>query len=166
MESTLKCGLRPLAPADARLIILGSLPGERSLAEQRYYAHPSNQFWRLLGEVLGDALCAMGNGARLERLATARIGLWDVIGAAHRSGSLDSAIRSPRSNSLAQWIGDFPDLRAIAFNGGTAARAGRRLLGGFDRIALLDLPSSSAAYTLPFLAKAERWRVIEPFIRD
>ena len=116
--------------ADARLFILGSLPGDASLAARRYYAHPQNHFWRLLGGAIGEDLAGLDYEARLQRLAARRIGLWDVIGSARRSGSLDQAIRGAGHNPLADYFAGFADLEAIAFNGAAAAAIGRRLLGG------------------------------------
>src|ERR671921_2894770 len=83
----IKFGLPPIARADARLFILGSLPGDASLAAKQYYAHPTNQFWRLVGCAVGEELQALDYGERLERLAAHGIGLWDVIASASRSGS-------------------------------------------------------------------------------
>ena len=154
-------GLAPVARSDARLLILGSLPGERSLAEARYYAHPTNQFWRLLGSAIGEDLTALPYDERLERLQRRRIGLWDVIGSARRSGSLDQAIRDAVHNPIAELPARFPELRAIAFNGARAATDGRRLAGtGLEGIDLLDLPSSSAANTTAFADKARAWSVL------
>ena len=157
----IRTGLAAIARSDARLLILGSLPGERSLAEARYYAHPTNQFWRLVGSAIGEELAALAYDERLERLAQRRIGLWDVIGSARRSGSLDQAIREARHNSLAELPGRFPELRAIAFNGGKAASDGRRAAGtSLGAIELIDLPSSSAANTMAFADKARAWSVL------
>lgn len=148
----------PVAGPRTRLFIFGSLPGERSLAEQRYYAHPTNQFWRLLGGALDEPLAELPYAARLQRLASRGVGLWDVVAAASRSGSLDGAIRGAQFNRLAQLIERFPELRAVAFNGQTAARAGRKALAGISGIELIELPSSSAALTRPLAAKAEAWQ--------
>ena len=160
-----KLGLPPIARPDARLFILGSLPGDVSLAAGRYYAHPTNQFWRLLGASLGEDLQSLAYEQRLERLAERRIGLWDVIASASRSGSLDQAIRLAEHNRIEQLLRDFPELRAIAFNGSTAATAGRRLVGPPPpNIALIDLPSSSAANTRPFADKAAGWARLAQFV--
>jgi double-stranded uracil-DNA glycosylase len=150
----------PVGSPDARLLILGSLPGEASLRAQRYYAHPQNQFWRLLGQAIGEDLGSLDYGLRLERLAARRIALWDVIGEARREGSLDGAIRGAASNELAAFAAGHPDLQAIAFNGKTAARIGRAALGDLPGMALVDLPSSSPAYTLGFAEKAEQWALL------
>jgi double-stranded uracil-DNA glycosylase len=155
-----KTGLPPVARADARLLILGSLPGDRSLMAKRYYAHPTNQFWRLVGAAIGEDLQGLAYDARLARLGERGIGLWDVIGSARRSGSLDQAIREPAHNALEELAASLPNLRAIAFNGGTAAAIGRRLLRHRAGLDLIDLPSSSAAFTRAFDEKARDWSVL------
>ena len=159
----IKHGLGPIAAKDARLFVLGSLPGDASLAAARYYAHPTNQFWRLLGSALGEELHALDYAQRLERLRARRIGLWDVIASAERLGSLDQAIRGAGHNPIEQLAEDFPQLEAVAFNGKTAAAAGRRLLGSAAGITLIDLPSSSAANTRPFAEKAMAWAALACF---
>lgn len=160
----LKNGLAPVAKANARLFILGSLPGDASLAARRYYAHPTNQFWRLVGGAIGELLQPLDYPERLDRLADRGIGLWDVIASARRSGSLDQSIRSAEHNRISRLIEDHSQLRAIAFNGSTAASIGRKLIGEPPAgLALIDLPSSSAANTTSLLEKAERWSCIAQF---
>jgi hypoxanthine-DNA glycosylase len=160
---SVKVGLPPVAPSDARLFILGSLPGDASLAARRYYAHPRNQFWRLLGHALGEELQELPYDERLRRLAEHRVGLWDVVASATRSGSLDQAIRDAEHNPIDRLLNDFPRIRAIAFNGGKAAAIGRKLLIAPPRIRLIDLPSSSPAYTRPFAEKAAEWEALRQF---
>jgi double-stranded uracil-DNA glycosylase len=163
---SVKAGLPPIAQTDARLFVLGSLPGDASLAAQRYYAHPTNQFWRLLGSAIGEELQALTYAERLQRLAERRIGLWDVIASATRPGSLDQAIRLAEHNQIAHLLRDFPALRAIAFNGMTAAALGRRLIGEPpSHITLIDLPSSSAANTRALAEKVAAWARLGEFIR-
>jgi TDG/mug DNA glycosylase family protein len=145
-----------IAP-NTRLLILGSLPGVRSLAEQQYYAHPTNQFWRLLGAVIGQPLADLPYADRLAALREANVGLWDVIRSAERHMSSDSQIREAEAHDLAALIADMPDLRMIAFNGGKAAAIGRKQLPPLEGITIVDLPSSSAAHTIGFAAKRERW---------
>ena len=163
MES-IKVGLPPIARPDARLFILGSLPGDASLAAGRYYAHPTNQFWRLLGLAIDEDLPALSYDERLARLAERCIGLWDVIASASRRGSLDQAIRLADHNPLERMLHDFQNLRAVAFNGQAAGVTGRRLLGLVERPALLDLPSSSAANTTPFAEKARSWATLAKYL--
>jgi hypoxanthine-DNA glycosylase len=135
---------------------LGSLPGERSLAAGHYYAHPQNQFWRLMAPVAGCDLPALAYPDRLAALTAARVALWDVVASAARTGSTDAAIRDWTANDLAALVASLPALRAVAFNGGTAARIGRAALGR-TTLALVDLPSSSPLHTVGLAAKAPAW---------
>ena len=137
--------------------MLGSLPGRVSLERSQYYAHPQNQFWRLIGTVIGTELVSLGYEARLESLLEAHVGLWDTVAAATRKGSLDSDIQLHAASDLADLAATLPGLRAVGFNGGTSARIGRPQLAGIERLALIDLPSSSPAYTLAFERKLEAW---------
>ena len=164
MTGGVKTGLPLVARPDARLFILGSLPGDASLAARQYYAHPQNQFWRLAGSVVGEDLHSLPYGRRLERLAEHRIGLWDVIGSAVRRGSLDQAIRTANHNRIERLIHDFPALEAIAFNGATSAAIGRKLVGSATGIELVDLPSSSPANTRPIVEKIAAWAVLKPLV--
>lgn len=164
MTDTRRIGFDPVVDADTRLLILGSLPGDASLRAARYYAHPRNAFWPLLGGVLGEDLDTLAYEARLERLKARRIGLWDVIASAERSGSLDAAIRSPQAADLRGLVAGLPELRAVAFNGGLAARLGRRILEDHADLVLLDLPSSSPAHARPLAEKAARWAALSDFV--
>ena len=146
--------------------MLGSLPGDASLAARRYYAHPTNQFWSLLGLAIGEDLDRLEYEERLSRLESWRIGLWDVVASAARRGSLDQQIREAQHNRIERLLHDFRELRAIAFNGSAAAAIGRRLIGKPPAgLILLDLPSSSAANTRPLAEKADKWRQLNEFIR-
>jgi hypoxanthine-DNA glycosylase len=149
-----------------RLLVLGSLPGEASLAQGRYYAHPQNQFWRLMQTVTGAELVDAPYPDRLARLLSAGVGLWDVVGSALRQGSLDAAIREHEPNGLRELVEALPALRAVAFNGGTAFRLGRAVLDGVPGVELVALPSSSPAYTLAFERKLEAWTRLREFLRD
>lgn len=142
--------------------MLGSLPGEASLAAGRYYAHPQNAFWRLMGEVVGEDIAALPYDDRLATLLRHRIGLWDVVGEATRPGSLDTAIRDATHNDLTALVETLPNLRMVAFNGGKASTDGRRLLAAqSDRLRLVTLPSSSPAHaSLRFAQKAEAWIIL------
>lgn len=159
-----KSSFPPVVAPDTRVLILGSLPGERSLAEQRYYAHPRNLFWRLAGEVIGVELDRLPYEARLEALLSAGIGLWDTVDSAKRRGSLDAAIREAQHNPLAELVASLPGLRAVAFNGAASAKIGIPALEG-SGLVLLPLPSSSPANaSTPFAEKLRLWRAIGEFL--
>ena len=140
------------------------MPGEASLAAGRYYAHPRNQFWRLIGGVIERDVAALDYSDRLAALHSAQIGLWDTVASARREGSLDGALRGVERADLPELVATLPALRAIGFNGATAARIGRRALGE-TALTLLDLPSSSPAHAaITFAEKAERWKSLREFI--
>lgn len=160
---TLKSSFPPVADTATRLLILGSLPGEVSLARAQYYAHPQNQFWRLMETVIEADLVDLTYEARLAKLLEHGVGLWDVVGQARRAGSLDGAIREVTPNALADFAATLPALRAVAFNGLTAAAIGRKQLPAGFAPALITLPSSSPAYTLAFARKAEAWAALRGF---
>ena len=148
----------PVVDERTRLLVLGSLPGEESLARGQYYANPLNQFWRLIGGVIGRDLVPLGYEERLAALLDSGVGLWDTVGSARRRGSLDGNIRDTRANDLAELAASLPRLRVVGFNGGKSASLGMKQLAGDDRLALIRLPSSSPAFTIPFEAKAAEWK--------
>ena len=153
----------PVVDANTRLLILGSLPGEKSLAHSQYYAHPQNKFWMLLGEVLGVDLKSQPYEERLATLLARGVGLWDVVAQAQRTGSLDSNIRDRDDNDLVALAASLPQLQTIAFNGGTAAKLGIKVLGEHaQRYRIVSLPSSSPAYTLAYGAKLLQWKTLQP----
>lgn len=149
--------LPPAINRRTRILILGSFPGEASLAAQQYYAHPRNQFWPLLSAIIEEDLTHLSYKQRLKRINAHGIGLWDVIVSCERSGSLDAAIRNARFNDFAELKKHCPDLALICFNGKTSGRFAPR----FDRegFATLILPSSSPAHAqLSFAQKLTAWR--------
>jgi hypoxanthine-DNA glycosylase len=155
-------GLPPVVASNARVLILGSFPGEASLAARAYYAHPRNHFWPLLAAMLDEPLTGLPYAARLVRLNTRGVAVWDTIVACARVGSLDSAIRDAQRGEVSRIRTRAPGLRLVAFNGRTAARAeGQWRDSGY---ATLVLPSSSPAYTRPFAEKLAAWRAITEYL--
>ena len=157
--SPLLTGFPLIMQSDARLLFMGSFPGEASLAAQQYYAHPRNQFWRLLSGVLNDDLASLDYESRLAKLIQHRIGLWDVIIACEREGSLDSSIRRPQLADFSLLLNGYPDLETIAFNGKTSGKFAPQFeAAGFRTVVL---PSSSPAYAqLSFDEKLVKWRTL------
>lgn len=155
----------PVAAPSAETLILGSMPGRASLAENRYYAHPRNAFWPILCELLGlEPDCSYG--LRLRALQAARIALWDVLHSCERRGSLDSAIRNDArvANDFAGFFRRHRRITRVFFNGAEAERIFHRHilpgLPGFNAT-LTRLPSTSPALAGMSLAeKRNAWRVI------
>lgn len=163
--TTSKSSFPAVTDSRTRLLILGSLPGEISLAHAQYYANPRNQFWRLMETVIRCPLVGVAYAERLDTLLAAGVGVWDVIASAERVGSLDTNIRNHRSNALAEFAATLPSLRAIAFNGGKASGIGRKQLGPDPGHTLVTLPSSSPAHAVSFERKHDEWRALERFLR-
>jgi len=158
-------GFPPIEDAAARVLVLGSLPGVKSLEMREYYAQPYNAFWRIMGELVG-AGPELEYPARLVRLRAHGIAVWDVLAAGEREGSLDSAI-VPASivvNDFGAFFARHRELRSICFNGNTAAGLfKRKVLPGLEpqwaAIERRTLPSTSPAYaSLRFEQKLARWR--------
>lgn len=157
-DAARKAGLPPVLARDTLVLILGSFPGEASLAARQYYAHPRNHFWPILGHLLDEPFAGLAYAARLARLKAHRVGLWDTIVACERSGSLDGAIRNARRGEITRVRRAAPAVELVCFNGQTAARAAPRWrAAGY---ATLVLPSSSPAYTRPLAEKVSAWRAI------
>ncbi|MCG1019155.1 MULTISPECIES: DNA-deoxyinosine glycosylase [Burkholderiaceae] len=153
-------GFPPVIRPDTTILVLGSFPGEASLGAGQYYAHPRNQFWRLLGAVLNEPeLQELAYDARLERVLKHGIGIWDVLAACHREGSLDSAIRHAKPNDFVSLKSHAPLLKKVCFNGKTAGRFADVIgAAGYET---LVLPSSSPAHAmLSFEQKLSCWREI------
>ena len=156
-DTPLLTGLAPVLDADTRILILGSFPGAQSLASSQYYAHARNQFWKLVGALVGEDLYGLPYGARLARLLAHRIGLWDVLGACEREGSLDSAIRKPAANDFERLHELCPRLETVGFNGQASGKFAPQFAAAGYRTVVL--PSSSPAHmTLPFEQKLAAWR--------
>ena len=160
-----KAAFAPVVSASTRILILGSLPGEMSLAAARYYANPRNRFWQLVGEVIARPdLPQLGYDGRLSVLLANGIGLWDAVASAERPGSLDGAIRNAQPAALAELVASLPQLRAVAFNGLTSAKIARPLLSGMP-LALIDLPSSSPTHAaMPYVQKLDTWLTMRRFL--
>jgi hypoxanthine-DNA glycosylase len=156
-DAPVLAGLAPVVGRAPRLLILGSFPGEASLAQARYYAHPRNQFWPILGAVLGEPLADLPYRGRLTRLRVHGIGLWDVLAACSREGSLDADIRSAQANDFHALLAVLPRLRRVLFNGQAAGRFAP--LFARAGLAVAILPSTSPAYAaLPLEDKLLQWR--------
>jgi len=152
-------GFPPIADGNARILILGTLPGQASLAAGRYYAHPRNAFWPIIGHVLGVAADAPYE-IRVTTLHKAGIAVWDVCAAAVRPGSLDSAIAADtiKANDFTSFFARHRRIARIGFNGATAARLYRRHALPADGLEFVTLPSTSPAHAAMDLpAKRRRW---------
>jgi hypoxanthine-DNA glycosylase len=155
-------GLPPIVSANTRLLVLGSFPSVASLARQQYYAHPQNNFWKILQAIWPSSpldISADSYEKRSEWLLDRGLGLWDVYAACERAGSLDAAIRKAEVNDFASLMRRCPQLRAIAHNGGESFRHAQytATLG----LPVYKLPSTSPANaSWSFERKLAAWREV------
>lgn len=160
-DTPVSSGFPPIARPDARILILGSLPGERSIREQQYYAHPHNAFWRIMA-ALYDIDGAYD--ARAAQLCGKRIALWDVLQSSVRPGSMDANIRADTAtvNDFARFFARHGDIELVAFNGRKAEQLFERFvdpLGVAAGVRRASLPSTSPAYAaMSFSGKLAAWR--------
>ena len=151
-------GFEPVWRADARMLILGSMPSVESLRQSFYYAHPRNAFWPMMAEILGEEK-PESIEEKKAMLLRHRIALWDTVGSCERAGSLDSAIRDPQPNDFAALFRNCPEIKHIFFNGATAHQLYLRLVAREDvRCVYHRMPSTSPAYTLKYEIKKARWQ--------
>lgn len=144
----------PIVDARSNVLILGSMPGVRSLMLRQYYGHPQNRFWPMIAAVCEEPFLPDAYDDRLQILRKHRIALWDVLASCEREGSLDSAISDEQSNDFAAFFQEFPKIKKICFNGGKAHQAFKK----YHKALLADLHIEAIA--LPSTSPANaRWRL-------
>ena len=141
-------GLAPIVSASTRLLVLGSFPGAASLASQQYYAHPQNQFWKILEAIWPSRPYVAGLKSyekRSEWLLERGLGVWDVYASCERDGSLDTAIRHAETNDFASLLSRCPNLHVIAHNGAESFKHAPRVLASLSAASASGGVAMSAA---------------------
>jgi hypoxanthine-DNA glycosylase len=153
----------PVSRTDARVLVLGSMPGKMSLQQQQYYAHPQNAFWKIMGELVGAAP-ALPYQERLQRLCNSGIALWDVLASCERASSLDAHISGESANDFASFFAQHPHITRVFFNGSKAEQSFRKFVRGRQALPPLHfqrLPSTSPAHAgMRYADKLAAWRTI------
>lgn len=150
----------PIIGKQPKILILGSMPGRKSLAETQYYAHPQNLFWPIIQSVFGCPFISSYD-SRIECLVKNHIALWDVIGSCHREGSLDSAITDAKSNPILQLVKANPTIHTIVLNGKTAAKIFYKEFPHWKCTKIHVLPSTSPANaSIPRAEKIRQWEEV------
>ncbi len=168
---TTESGFAPISAPDARVLVLGSMPGRRSLDEQQYYGNPHNGFWRIMSQFTHvDA--KSDYETKVEGLVRTRIAVWDVIKRCVRPGSLDADIKntSIEVNDFEQFLTQHSQIHAVFFNGGRAAQEyARRVLpvlcadsAAIPATQLLSTSPANARYSLD--EKRQNWAALRPFL--
>lgn len=154
----------PIINKDSEILILGSIPGIRSLEMQQYYAHPQNKFWKIICEIFNEEFTT-NYQQRIKILEKHHIALWDVIDTCERKGSLDSEIRNEEANKIEELLQNFPNIKAIFCNGQKSHKNLQKILGKKFRMPIIVLPSTSPAYAgLKYEEKLLSWQEIQNHI--
>lgn len=153
----------PFIDDQSEIIILGSIPGVKSLEKQQYYAHPQNKFWKIIFELFNEEFTE-DYPKRVKTLTKYHIAIWDVIDSCERKGSLDSEIKNEEANQIAELLEEYPNVKAIFCNGGKSYKNLQKVLGKNYKIPIVLLPSTSPLHTVSFEKKLEEWKVILNFL--
>ncbi|MCW3161666.1 DNA-deoxyinosine glycosylase [Chryseobacterium oryctis] len=153
----------PIINQDSKILILGSIPGVKSLEMQQYYAHPQNKFWRIIFELFQEEFTEDYN-QRIQVIQQNRIALWDVIDSCERKGSLDSEIRNEEANQIPELLKEYPNIKAIFCNGGKSYKSLKKMLGKDFQVPIHLMPSTSPLHTISFERKIEKWKLILTFM--
>ena len=167
----LQC-FNPIVDENSKVLILGSMPGVKSLKESEYYAHPRNAFWKIMNKMFDTK--AQTYEEKIELLRYNQIALWDVLKHCHREGSLDSDIKKESIiiNDFKELFKNYPRIKVVFFNGGTAynefkKRVLKDIKNEFDYLSFYRLPSTSPANAkMKFDEKYEKWLAIKSFLAD
>jgi len=157
-----KTSFAPISYADTTILILGTLPGERSLQLGEYYGHPRNRFWKIISAITNNDLPVSYPGKK-DLLQRSKIGVWDVAHKANRKGSLDNAIKDEEPNDLDNFITKHKNLKVICFNGKKSQALFNKYFDRKTGLKYLLLPSTSPA-NVRFDINV--WQQILPFIRS
>ncbi len=153
----------PIISKSSKILILGSAPGVKSLEMQQYYAHPQNQFWKILFHLF-DEEYTVDYKVRTALLHKHGIALWDMIDSCEREGSSDAKIRNEEHNDVLQLVTDYPNIQATFSNGQKSAKEARKMMGKDLKIPLEVLPSTSPLHTIGFEKKLEAWKIIKNYL--
>lgn len=153
----------PIIDHASKILILGSIPGVKSLEKQQYYAHPQNAFWKIIFTLFNENFTE-DYSQKLRILKKHHIALWDVIDSCERKGSLDSEIRNEEANQIAELLEEHPDIKAIFCNGGKSYKNLQEILGKNFRIPVYLLPSTSPLHTISLERKLDEWKKIKNYL--
>jgi hypoxanthine-DNA glycosylase len=160
-----KTSFDAITDSETSVLILGTIPGDRSLELGEYYGHPRNRFWKTVATVTGSDL-PTAYPDKKSLLLRSKIGLWDVAHKATRKGSLDSAIRNEEPNDVVGLISRHTNIRIVGFNGRMAEKLYDRYFDRLPGIEYISLPSTSPANAgITFDDLCNRWRRILTALR-
>lgn len=147
----------PIIPENARILILGTMPGAMSLQKQQYYGFPQNAFWKILFSYFRQADVPQNYSERVKLLHEQKIALWDVLANCDRKGSLDIHIKNQMPNNIPKLIQQQPTIEKILFNGKESYKYFSKSFPELVDFAHEVIPSTSPANTVKFTTKLEIW---------
>ncbi|HBV16723.1 DNA-deoxyinosine glycosylase [Chryseobacterium carnipullorum] len=153
----------PLIDDQSEILILGSIPGVKSLEKQQYYGHPQNKFWTIIFHLFNEEFTEDYN-KRKKILKKHHLAVWDVIDSCERKGSLDSEIKNEEANRIDELLEEHAHIKAIFCNGGKSYKNLQKLLGKNYKLPIIQLPSTSPLHTVSFDSKLQEWRKILEFL--
>lgn len=154
----------PIIKNNSKILILGSIPGVKSLEMKQYYAHPQNKFWKIICEIFSEEFTT-DYAKRIKILEKCHIALWDVIDTCERKGSLDSEIRNEEANKIGELLQNFPNIKAIFCNGQKSYKNLQKILPKEFHLSIIALPSTSPAHaSLRYIDKLENWKIILKYL--
>lgn len=153
----------PFVHNNSGILILGSIPGAKSLQMQQYYAHPQNQFWKIMFSLFDKAFSG-DYETKVRLLKDNQVAIWDVIESCERKGSSDTEIKNEIDNNISGLIGNYPNIKAIFCNGQKSYKNLLKILGKDFKIPIMVLPSTSPLHTVKFEEKLESWKVIKDYL--
>lgn len=161
----------PSVDSKSKILILGSMPGVKSLSEQQYYAHPQNRFWKVMGKICNcENLSELDYKTKLSVLLANKFALWDVIKSCSRDGSLDSNIKNEQPNDIPALLRQYPNINAICLNGNKSYSAFKKHFPDLlNRYKCCKLPSTSPAnarYNLEHLLAEWKISITEAMSQD
>ena len=150
----------PIINNESKILILGSIPGQKSLEKQEYYAHPQNKFWRIIFELFNE-IFTTDYTKKIQILEKHHIALWDVIDTCERKGSLDSEIRNEEANKIEELLHNYPNIKAIFCNGQKSYKNLQKILSKDFHLPIIALPSTSPAHaSLRYEEKLKSWKMV------
>ncbi len=153
----------PIISEGSKILILGSVPGVKSLEMQQYYAHPQNQFWKIIFRLFEEDFTA-DYQKRTEIIRKNNIALWDVIDSCEREGSLDTKIRNEEHNDIMKILREHLTIKAVFCNGQKSFKNLKKILGKESEIPIFVLPSTSPLNTVSFDKKLAEWEILKAFL--
>ena len=153
----------PIISKESKILILGSVPGVKSLEMKEYYAHPQNKFWKILFELFNENFI-INYSEKINFLQKNKIAVWDVIDSCERIGSLDTKIKNENQNDIDKLLKDFPNIQAIFCNGQKSFKNLQKNFSEKIEISIFVLPSTSPAHAISFEKKLESWMILKTFV--